>query len=67
MSLSILMKIPMSKTSNKMRGQKEMQKHRSWYPFCVAVKDKGAQPTQEANQGEWRGAHSQDGPHVHEC
>ena len=37
---------------------------RSWYPLCGAGKD--AQPTQEAKQGEWRGAHSQHGAHVHE-
>ena len=60
---------PVTMKNKKLPGGEEIQKHSSfsWHPFCVAGKDKGAQPSQEAKQEKWRGAHSQDGPHVHEC
>ena len=60
-------KIPMSMKRKKLPGQEVMHKHAS-FPgvgtHCGAGKD--AQPTQEAKQGEWRGAHRQHGAHVHE-
>ena len=60
-------KIPMSMKRNKLPGQGVMQKHASFPGVgtqCGAEKD--AQPTQEAKQGEWRGAHRQHGAYVHD-
>ena len=60
MSMLIQMKIPMSMKKNKCPGQEVMQKQASFPGVGThsVLPGEDAQPTQEAKQGEWRGAGS---------